>query len=230
MKEKEKLAMADPEQTYADIRRAGEVHRIVRQYAQRTIKPGMSLTACAELIEDATRACVAEDGLNAGIGFPTGVNLNNCAAHFTPNVRHFMFLNHPQPRRSYLGIFRLGIRQVHSRRLFSRKSPLIDVVVLQASDVMKVDFGVHVNGRIVDSAFTMSFEPTYDQLTAAVKAATNAGVKVSSRTRAMTRCSHLQMAGIDVRLSEIGAEIQEVMESYEVVIGSNTYPGKSALE
>lgn len=43
---------------------------------------------------------------------------------------------------------------------------------------MKVDFGVQVNGRIVDSAFTMSFEPTYDELLKAVKDATNTGIKV----------------------------------------------------
>jgi hypothetical protein len=43
---------------------------------------------------------------------------------------------------------------------------------------MKVDFGIHVNGRIVDSAFTMNFEPTWDRLLDAVKDATYAGVKV----------------------------------------------------
>lgn len=51
-------------------------------------------------------------------------------------------------------------------------------IVLQANDVMKVDFGVHINGWIVDSAFTMSFEPAYDNLLAAVKDATNTGVRV----------------------------------------------------
>lgn len=35
-----------------------------------------------------------------------------------------------------------------------------------------------------------------------------------------------QEAGIDVRLCDIGAAIQEVMESYEVTIGSNTYQVK----
>jgi methionyl aminopeptidase len=45
---------------------------------------------------------------------------------------------------------------------------------------MKVDFGVHVHGRIVDSAFTLNFEPTYDNLLAAVKDATNAGIRVSA--------------------------------------------------
>lgn len=52
-------------------------------------------------------------------------------------------------------------------------------IILQSSDVMKVDFGVHINGWIVDSAFTMSFDPTYDNLLAAVKEATNTGIKVS---------------------------------------------------
>jgi methionyl aminopeptidase len=51
--------------------------------------------------------------------------------------------------------------------------------VLDKNDVLKVDFGVHINGRIVDSAFTIAFDHTYDNLLAAVKEATNTGVKVS---------------------------------------------------
>lgn len=82
-------------------------------------------------------------------------------------------------------------------------------VVLQQSDVMKVDFGVHINGWIVDSAFTIAFDHTYDDLLAAVKDATNTGVKT---------------AGIDVRVSDVSAAIQEAMESYEVEIRGNTFP------
>lgn len=106
----------------------------------------MSLTEIAEGIENSVRRLTGHDGLTegdslkAGMGFPTGLSLNNCAAHYTPNAGNKM--------------------------------------VLKKEDVMKVDFGVHVNGRIVDSAFTMSFDPVYDNLLAAVKAATNAGVKV----------------------------------------------------
>lgn len=54
-------------------------------------------------------------------------------------------------------------------------------IVLQKGDVLKVDFGVHVKGRILDSAFTLNFEPTYDKLIEAVKAATNTGVRVRQR-------------------------------------------------
>ncbi|KIW91406.1 methionine aminopeptidase 2-1 [Cladophialophora bantiana CBS 173.52] len=84
--------------------------------------------------------------------------------------------------------------------------------ILGEQDVMKVDFGVHINGRIVDSAFTLSFDPKYDNLLAAVKDATNTGVRE---------------AGIDVRVGDIGGAIQEVMESYEVELDGKTYPVKS---
>lgn len=46
----------------------------------------MSMTEIAENIEDGTRALVEEDGFESGIGFPTGLNLNHCAAHYTPNA------------------------------------------------------------------------------------------------------------------------------------------------
>lgn len=41
---------------------------------------------------------------------------------------------------------------------------------------MVADFGTHINGHIVDSAFTVAFNPKYNPLLDAVKAATNAGM------------------------------------------------------
>lgn len=49
---------------------------------------------------------------------------------------------------------------------------------MKADDVLKVDFGIHVSGRIVDSAFTVTFNDKYDKLLEAVKAATDTGVRV----------------------------------------------------
>lgn len=43
---------------------------------------------------------------------------------------------------------------------------------------MKVDIGVHVKGRILDSAFTLIWEPTYENLVKAVREATDTGVRV----------------------------------------------------
>ena len=40
---------------------------------------------------------------------------------------------------------------------------------------LDADFGTHIHGHIVDSAFTIAFNPKYDPLLSAVKAATNAG-------------------------------------------------------
>jgi methionyl aminopeptidase len=83
--------------------------------------------------------------------------------------------------------------------------------VLDYNDVMKLDFGTHVGGRIIDSAFTVAFNPRYDPLLAAVRAATEAGIAAS---------------GIDARLCDVGAAVQEVMESYEVELDGKTYQVK----
>ncbi|KAL3132677.1 Methionine aminopeptidase 2B, variant 2 [Trebouxia sp. C0010 RCD-2024] len=82
-----------------------------------------------------------------------------------------------------------------------------DKTVLQYDDVMKLDFGTHINGHIVDCAFTIAFNPKYDPLLNAVKAATNTGIRE---------------AGVDARLGDIGAAVQEVMESYEVELDGKT--------
>lgn len=88
-----------------------------------------------------------------------------------------------------------------------------DKLILKKDDIMKVDIGVHVNGRICDSAFTMTFneDGKYDTIMQAVKEATYTGIKE---------------LGIDVRLNDIGAAIQEVMESYEMEENGKTYPIK----
>ncbi|PKI82400.1 methionyl aminopeptidase [Malassezia vespertilionis] len=173
LRERERLVQQKEGFDYNLIRRAAETHRQVRQYAQRTIKPGMSMTEIVNMVEDGTRNLVEANGFESGIGFPTGVSLNEVAAHYTPNAG--------------------------------------DKRILQATDVLKVDFGVHVKGRIVDSAFTLNFEPTWDPLLAAVKEATNAGVKT---------------AGIDVRLGDVGAAVQEVMESHEFDAEGKTHQVK----
>lgn len=160
---------------YNDLRKAAEVHRRVRKNAQAKIKPGMTMIEIADLIENGTRSLLEADKslLSAGIAFPTGLSLNHCAAHYTPNPG--------------------------------------DPTVLQQGDVLKVDIGVHVRGRIIDSAFTMTFDPQFENLKEAVRAATNTGVKE---------------AGIDVRLGELGGLIQETMESHEVTINGKTFPVK----
>lgn len=57
----------------------------------------------------------------------------------------------------------------------------------------------------------MTFDEKYNPLLEACKQSTYTGIKE---------------AGIDVRLCDIGAAIQEVMESYEVTLDGKTYPVK----
>ena len=87
-----------------------------------------------------------------------------------------------------------------------------DDTVLNYDDVCKLDFGTHVNGYVIDCAFTIAFNPVYDNLLMASKEGTNTGIK---------------LAGIDARLGEIGAGIQEVIESYEVEIKGKTHKIKA---
>lgn len=70
--------------------------------------------------------------------------------------------------------------------------------VLQQGDVLKVDFGVHVKGRIVDSAFTLTWDHKYDKLIEAVKAATDTGIRV---------CGVIHPAGVgaDFRSDYLGS-------------------------
>ena len=155
-----------------DLRKAAECHRQVRKYAQQWMRPGMRLTDICQRIEAKNLELVEKAGLEAGIAFPTGCSINDCAAHFTPN-------------------------------------PGDEHMILGKDDVMKIDYGTQVNGHIIDCAFTVAFNPVYDPLLLAVKEATNQGIK---------------SAGIGARLGEIGADIQEVMESHELTLGNKTYP------
>ena len=159
---------------YEALRRSAEWHRQVRRWAQSYIKPGDRLIDICEKLEAKNLELIQANLLEAGQAFPTGISINECAAHYTPNPG--------------------------------------DEKVLNYDDVCKLDFGTHVGGLLIDWAFTIAFNPKYDNLLQAVKDATNTGIKE---------------AGIDVRLGDVGAAIQEVMESYEIELDGKTYPIRS---
>ncbi|VDN56345.1 unnamed protein product [Dracunculus medinensis] len=168
--EEKKALDSTYEEIYKDFRQAAEAHRQTRKYVKSWLKPGLKMIEICERLEACSRRMINENELKAGLAFPTGCSLNNCAAHYTPNAG--------------------------------------DPTVLQYGDVCKIDFGLHVNGRIIDCAFTVHFDPKFDPLVNAVKEATNAGIKE---------------AGIDVRLCDIGDVIEEVMSSHEVELDGKTY-------
>lgn len=156
---------------YDDIRRAAEAHRQTRKFVQDFVKPGMTTLEVVQALEAKSLEMVNAKGLESGFAFPTGISINHCAAHYTPNYG---------------------------------EAP----VVLKHDDVIKIDFGVHVGGRLVDSAFTVAFDDRFDNLVQATRDGTNVGLK---------------NAGIDARFSDIGAAIEEAIRSYELELNGKTY-------
>lgn len=154
-----------------DMRRAAEVHRQVRRHIQSIVQPGMLYSDICSEVEDTIVKLCGKNNLEEGIGFPTGLSVNNVAAHDSANPDD-------------------------SRRI-------------QYNDVIKIDYGTHRNGNIIDSAFTVAFNPRYKPLLDATKAATWEGIR---------------LAGPDARVNELSEVIKETIESYEVNIDGKIYP------
>ena len=83
---------------------------------------------------------------------------------------------------------------------------------LKEDDLIKIDFGVHLDGCIADSAFTFSYSNKYNELLKVGREATDLGIKNS---------------GAGAILGEIGKEVQEFIESKEIEIDSKKYNLKS---
>jgi methionyl aminopeptidase len=74
--------------------------------------------------------------------------------------------------------------------------------ILGYNDNLTIDFGVHVNGWIIDSAFTVHFNPELDILSKATKEAIDNAIKI---------------VGIDTPIDDISSTINEIVESYEMM-------------
>jgi methionyl aminopeptidase len=145
--------------------KAGEIHKKVRKYIQSLIQPGIKYTTICNLIESKISEeinKIAPNQINNGIAFPTGISVNNVAAHFTP---------------SYL-----------------------DERVIKSDDVIKIDYGVHIDGCIIDSAFTINLNDEYNDILRGSDEAVNTIIK---------------NIGVDSRFKELSALSQEIVESYE---------------
>ncbi len=80
--------------------------------------------------------------------------------------------------------------------------------LLLEDDVIKIDYGVHFNGSIIDSAFTHSFNEKYEPLLEASRTSTEIAIKMSRP---------------DQLLNEIGKEIEENMSSYEIELNNKIF-------
>ena len=153
--------------------KGGKIHKKVEEYIKNIIQPEIKLYDLASQIENKINDLTnyeKQNPLNSGVGFPTGLSINNCAAHWTPKIN--------------------SIRK------------------LKKTDVIKIDYGVHIEGSIIDAAFTYSFDDKYKNLLEASRTSTDLAIK---------------LARPDMLLSEIGKEIEENMCSYEIDIDNKIY-------
>ncbi len=64
---------------------AAAIHKEVRRFLQPYLRPGIKFTDIAKLIELKTEELSNQSkSINKGIGFPVGLSVNECAAHFHP--------------------------------------------------------------------------------------------------------------------------------------------------
>lgn len=88
-------------------------------------------------------------------------------------------------------------------------------IIIKDDDLIKIDFGVHINGCITDGAFSWCPNGKYNDLIDISKGATELGIKNS---------------GVDVILGELGGLIQEYIESKEIEIDNKILPIKSIYD
>lgn len=165
-----------------DLLQSAIIHKKVRKHIkEELLKPQDCNVKLIDLAKD-IESHIAKltnynptDPLAGGVAFPTGLSVNSCAAHWTPN-------------------------------------PNDTFQTLKNDDLIKIDWGVHINGAITDGAFSFSFSDKYDKLIQASEDATNSAIK---------------MSGPGAYLGDIGSHIEEVIESYELELDGKTYPLKS---
>ena len=159
------------EDTIGSLAIAGLIHKEVRRRIRPILKPGTSLLDLTLAIEKETMELAKPyHTINKGIGFPCGLSVNECAAHWAPSSN--------------------------------------TTIVIDKDDVIKIDYGIEINGWIIDSAFTISFNQKYDNLLTAIKEATMQGIKT---------------AGVDVDIHDWSRGIGEVMESYDIILDGKNH-------
>lgn len=157
-----------------------KVHKNVSKKVYEYVKPGLSIKEIIDFIEcdikEETKYNNLEP-LKCGIGFPIGIGINNCVAHYTLNYEDCNLDNNNNK-------------------------------IINKNDIIKIDYGVHYNGMIIDSAFTMYFDEKYNEFINLSKEATDYAIK---------------QCGVDAILGEIGSSIEEFIKSHELIIDGKTY-------
>jgi len=165
--------------------KACKVHKEVMNdlFENKIVKPGVSINNLVNYIENSVCEKIKYDDLNplkGGCGFPANISVNEVVAHYT---------------------------SCSSKTI--NKNRYLNDYIIKEDDIVKVDFGVHYEGSIIDSAQTFHFNPKYDEFIDISKKATNYAISLS---------------GPDVNLGDLGGLIEEYVKSKEVEIDNKVFP------
>lgn len=186
----DKLTSADLE----DFRRAALIHKIARKKALSMLYSGAKL---ADLVEETESTIIKLCKQDLQTYFLKGSPTNNIAGIAFPigvNINNIV---------------------AHDSKISSIHGSTDDRTFFKG-DVVKIDIGVHVNGRIIDSAFThiVTDEPgVHDE--------SNIYNSVLEASRDSV-FNAIKMSGPDQLLTEISESIDEIIKSYEVDMAGET--------
>jgi methionyl aminopeptidase len=77
--------MYPDENPIKSLEHAANIHKEVRRFLQPYLRPGIKLIDIAQIIELKTAELSNQSkSINKGIGFPVGLSINQCAAHYHP--------------------------------------------------------------------------------------------------------------------------------------------------
>lgn len=175
-----------------DFRRASLIHKIARKKALSMLYTGGKLADLVTSVEELILKMCKQD---LGTYFLKGSDItNNAGLAFPIGVN----INNVVAHDSLL-------KSLDNREFF-------------AGDLVKIDIGVHINGRIIDSAFShiVTDEPGHHD-------SSNIYNSVLEASRD-SMFNAIKLAGPDQRLYEMSETISEIIKSYEVDMGGSSLP------
>lgn len=176
-----------------DFRRASLIHKIARKKAMTYLYDGGKLADLVDAVEDIILKMCKQD--------PKTYYLNG------------------SPKSNDAGIaFPVGVNinniVAHDTKYMTQSGKKDDRIFF-LGDVVKIDIGVHINGRIIDSAFThiITKQPGIHDSESIYNS-----VMEASRESMLNA---IKLAGPDQRLDEMSEMITDIIESYEVNMGTD---------
>lgn len=190
----------------ASLRLAAEVHKRVRRDLrdQRVIRAGAKFVDIADFIETATKMHASDivasssepniaTTINGGIGFPVGISVNECAAHYHPDSMDFSILSVSDVVKIDFGTEINGwiIDSAFTERVSCDST----------ATVVKTNKNKNINNTANPTNTKTIDEEQYEILEKCMRESTDTGIR---------------NIGVDVPVLEWSQSVEEVMRAYDV--------------